>query len=267
MAEETTEEAPITAVTAAQSEAVAPDAADLELVGRPAPEQTNKKKRSIRTRSLFIGALALGVVGGVAGGYTVQALREPTALPPLSVAQPVYPLSAVYDGTQPQALPASVDDATITNGDLTKLLLPTPPGARAGSIDHAWMSLIDEADLCSNPASCFSTNIIDDVARIADTAWTRADGTYIEIRITQYQPGNSNWPEKNLPTYTGEKKLTPPAGIPAAGYANTDSHGQKYDFVSAVHGDLSVDFWVTSDTSTPDPSIINDLITQQMARL
>jgi hypothetical protein len=34
-----------------------------------------------------------------------------------------------------------------------------------------------------------------------------------------------------------------------------------------VHGDLVVDFWVTSPTTVPNPSIIDNLITQQMGRL
>ena len=232
------------------------------------PEKPRKKRR-VRTGPLFAAALVLGVLGGIAGGYTVQARREPTPLPALRVAKPVYPRSPLYDGTRPPTLPASVDDATIVDGDLTKLLLPTPTGAKATFNDHGWMSLIDEADTCTNPASCFSVNLSDGVARIADTAWNLGDGTYVEIRILQYRPGNSNKPDYNLTSFSvpDGNELTLPAGIPANGYEYKDSNGQNDDHAMAMHGDVAVYFWVTSSTRVPDPSIINNLITQQMARL
>ena len=228
-----------------------------------------KKKRRIRTGPLFAAALTLGVLGGIAGGYVVQARREPTPLPALRVAVPVYPRSPLYDGMRPPALPANVDDATIVDGDLTKLLLPTPAGAKATFNDHGWMTLIDEADTCVDPASCFSINMSDNVARIADTAWNLGDGTYVEIRMFQYRPGHSDRPDYNLTSFSvpDGHELTLPAGIPASGYEYKDSNGQNDDHAMAMHGDVAVYFWVTSSTRVPDPSIINNLITQQMARL
>ena len=232
------------------------------------PEKPEKKRR-IRTRTLFAAALVLGVVGGVAGGYAVQAKRQPTPLPPLNVAAPVYPRGPVYDGIRPSPLPANADDATIADGDLTKLLLPTPAGARATVNDHGWMTLADEADTCAKPAGCFSTDVNTGVARIADTAWNRPDGIYVEIRIFQYLPGHSDVPDNGLDSFlsAGGKTLTLPAGIPAVGYEYKDDHGDNNDHALAVHGSLAVYFWVTSPTRVPDPSIVGDLITQQMARL
>jgi len=237
--------------------------------GRPENLEPPKKKRRIRTRTLFVSALALGIVGGVAGGYAVQATRQPTALPPLNVAAPVYPRGPVYDGKRPSPLPANADDATIADGDLTKLLLPTPAGAKATVNDHGWMTLADEADTCTNPARCFSTDVITGVARIADTAWNRPDGIYVEIRIFQYRAGHSDVADNGLDSFldAGGKALTPPAGIPAVGYEYKDDHGDNDDHALAVHGSLAVYFWVSSPDRVPDPSIIDDLITQQMARL
>lgn len=245
-----------------------PIAEQVELVADDATRKPAEKRR-IRTRTLFTAALVLGVVGGVAGGYAVQARRQPTPLPTLSVAPPVYPRSPLYDGIRPPSLPANVDDATIANGDLTKLLLPTPPGAKATFNDHGWMSLIEEADTCTNPAPCFSTDVITGVERIADTAWNRSDGVYVEIRILQYQPGHSDVPDNGLPSFVGStgKTLTLPSDIAAAGYEYTDENGDNDDHAMAVHGSLAVYFWVTSHTRVPDPSIVSDLITQQMARL
>jgi hypothetical protein len=232
-------------------------------------ETPPKRKRTVRTGRLFAGALVLGLVGGVVAGYTVQALRKPTPLPALRVTQPVYPVSPIYVGVQPPALPASSDDATIVNGDLTKLLLPTPSGATVDGIDHGWMELANEASTCDNPGGCFSTDVIDGVARIADTSWKRGDGNVVEIRIFQYVPGYSVWVDKAYTDYstTSHTTLKLPAGIPAAGYEYKDSQGENDDHAVAVHGNLAVYFWVTSSAHVPDPSIISNVITQQMARL
>ncbi|MBS2961796.1 hypothetical protein KGA66_01960 [Actinocrinis puniceicyclus] len=226
------------------------------------------RKRTVKTRTLFTGAVVLGLVGGASAGYTVQALRTPTPLPPLSVAQPLYPLSPIYDGVRTAGLPTSQDDATVVDGDLTKLLLPTPAGATA-TIDHTWMDLLGEADTCDDTASCFDTDLHDGVARIADTAWMRGDGLFEEIRILQYLPGHSSYADHGLNDLLagGGAKLSMPDGIAAAGKETFDSHHEYDDHAVSVHGDLAVYFWVTSATHVPDPSIINDLIKRQMVRL
>lgn len=231
-------------------------------------EAAADRKRSVKTRTLFTGAVVLGLLGGASAGYTVQALRTPTPLPPLSVAQPLYPLSPIYDGVRAAGLPASQDDATVVDGDLTKLLLPTPAGATT-TIDHTWMDLLGEADTCDDTASCFDTDLHDGVARIADTAWRRGDGLFEEIRIFQYLPGRSSYADRGISDMLagGGTKLRMPDGIAAAGHESFDSHDEYDDHAVAVHGDLAVYFWVTSRTHAPDPSIINDLITRQMARL
>lgn len=244
-------------------------AAEAAAEAEAAPAETPPKaKRTIRTRRLFTGALVLGVVGGVVAGYTIQALRKPTPLPAFSATQPVYPASQIYVGVQPPSLPAGSDDATTVNGDLTKLLLPTPSGAVADN-DHVWMGLADESNTCDDAGGCFTTDVDNGVARIADTSWKRSDGTFVEIRIFQYQPGNSDWVGKNYIDFpdTSRPALNLPAGVTAAGFEFKDSDGANDDHAIAVHGSLAVYFWVTSTTRLPDPSIINDLITRQMARL
>lgn len=258
-------------VSATTAAAQATDPIEAEPVApiEPEPIAPPKPKRSIKTKPLFAGAIALGLVGGVAAGYTVQAMRKPTPLPPLTVAQPVYAHGPIYDGTRPPALPASLDDATVVNGDLTKLLLPTPAGASASYLDHAWMSLESEAQTCDNAASCFSTNVHSGVVRIADTSWKRSDGLYVEIRIFQHRPGDTNYADREIAQMNSANhaKIKMPDGVPAAGYEFFDSNGDNDDHAVAVHGDLAVFFWVTSATRVPDPSVIDDLIKQQMARL
>jgi hypothetical protein len=237
-------------------------AADTESAAPPKP------KRSIKTRTLFVSALVLGVIGGVAAGYTIQALRKPTPLPSLAVAQPVYPRSPIYDGTRPPGLPASQDDATTVDGDLTKLLLPTPAGAQATFLDHQWVEISQDAADCNKPDDCFTSALTNHLARIAGTTWTRSDGLFVDIRMYQYQPGYSGTADSELRAAQGHSgALSLPDSVSAAGYEFVDSNGDNDDFAVALHGDLAVYFWVTSSSHVPDPSIISNLITQQMARL
>ena len=233
----------------------------------PAPTKP-KRSRSISTRRLFAGAIVLGVIGGVAGGFTIQAMRSPTPLPPLAVTQPVYPRGPIFDGTRPPALPASQDDATIVNGDLTKLLLPTPAGATASFYDHEWVELSQDAADCTLPATCLANELNSRLVRIAATTWTQSDGLFIEIRMYQHLPGHFDAVATDLAAAKGRSNtLTLPDSVTAAGYEFSASDGYNDDFAVAVHGDLAVDFWVTSKNHAPDPSIISKLITQQMARL
>ncbi len=247
--------------TATEAEAGAESAA-------AAPSEPTKPRRSVSTRKLFAGAIVLGIVGGVAGGFTIQAMRRPTPLPPLAVTQPVYPRGPIFDGTRPPALPASQDDATIVNGDLTKLLLPTPAGATASFYDHEWVELSQDAADCTLPANCLADELNSRLVRIAATTWTQGDGLFIEIRMYQHLPGHFDAVATDLASAKGHSNaLTLPDSVVAAGYEFVASDGYNDDFAVAVHGDLAVDFWVTSKNHVPDPSIISKLITQQMARL
>ncbi|HZP50739.1 hypothetical protein, partial [Actinocrinis sp.] len=225
-------------------------------------------RRSVSTRKLFTGAIVLGVIGGVAGGFTIQAMRSPTPLPPLAVTQPAYPRGPIFDGTRPPALPASQDDATIVNGDLTKLLLPTPAGATASFYDHEWVELSQDAADCTLPATCLANELNGRLVRIAATTWTQSDGLFVEIRMYQHLPGHFDAVATDLASAKSRSNtLTLPDSVTAAGYEFSASDGYNDDFAVAVHGDLAVDFWVTSKNHAPDPSIISKLITQQMARL
>ena len=195
-------------------------------------------------------------------------MRKPTPLPPLAVTQPVYPRSPIYDGTRPPSLPASQDDATIVNGDLTKLLLPTPAGATAAFFDHEWVELSQDASDCTLPAECMSNALSSGLVRIAATTWNQSGGLFVEIRMYQHLPGKFDAVETDLASAKSHNNTLPmPDGVAAAGYEFVDSDGSNDDFAVAVHGDLAVDFWVTSKDHAPDPSIISNLITQQMARL
>jgi hypothetical protein len=235
-------------------------------------KRKRKRKRSISTVKLYSLMIVIGIVVGAGAGYAIQEQRTPTPLASFAVAQPKYPQSSLFTGQLPTMLPSTDDDFTIVDGDLTKILLPTPIGATA-DYDHVWLTLEDAASFCSNQSACFISALSNNVSRIADTSWTLTDGTYVEIRITQYAEGSSGSASEVYNSYgspAGSTELTLPSGTDALGYAyqDTTNNGANTDYAVTLHGNLLIEFWVEADDATvPDPSIINGLITRQLARL
>jgi hypothetical protein len=223
----------------------------------------------MRTTTLFGAAVAIGIVGGVGTGYAIQATRPATPLPPLAQTQPRYAPVAVYQGIAPAMLPGSQDDATLTDGDLTKLLLPTPAGATTypDLWDHQLINVEQDSDLCDNAVTCFSDDYNEGVVAIADTNWLQ-NGYHYEIRIFRFAPGKSTqalqWSNDDA---AQSNLLSLPAGVSGSGYEYADKYGSNDDTASAVHGDLVVKFWVSSTSVVPNPSLIDGLISQQMERL
>jgi hypothetical protein len=256
----------------AVTEVVAPTPVEPPAETPVKPPVKVKRKRSISTPTLYALMVVVGLVVGVGSGYAVQSERPPTPLPPLAVAQPKYPPGALFTGQLPVPLPIADDDATITNGDLTQVLLPTPIGATAiPGLDHVWQTLAEQAAYCTNQATCFTNDLADGIARIAETGWSLSDGTMEQITITQYFPGSSGKAAADYNTdgtADGNMSLTPPPGTDAIGYtySNPDSGGST-DYMVALHGDLLIEFLVWSVSEDPDPSVINGLVSQQLARL
>ncbi|HEV2640450.1 MAG TPA: hypothetical protein VGX23_35280 [Actinocrinis sp.] len=239
-----------------------------------APAPKPRRKYAIPTPALYSLLLVVGLVAGVGAGWEVQHGRRPTPLAPLSVAQPKYPQGPLFVGQPPVLLPAAQDDGSIAMGDLTTVLLPTPSGATAiPDDDHIWETLADEADNCVDQSSCLSNALTDGVDRIADTAWTLADGDLAEITITEYFPGSSGqaYSDFNQDKDGGDDStaLPAPTDSGAEGYTYTNSgNSGSTDYMVALHGNLLVEFLVWSQNApAPDPSYIDGLVTQQLARL
>ena len=240
----------------------------------PAPAPKAKRKRTIPTPALYSLLAVLGLIVGAGAGYAVQYERKPTPLPALAVAQPVYPPSAPYTGEQPSPLPTGQDDASVADGNLVGLLVPTPGGATAipGS-DHTWLTLADLASNCVNQSACLSNELSEGVSRAAQTAWSVGGSELVQITITEYSPGFS---DKAAADFTqdqsggdGTDSLSAPTGSGAQGYSypNPDDTGTT-DYMVALHGNLLVEFLVwTTSAPAPDPSYIDGLVTQQLARL
>ncbi|WP_234048311.1 hypothetical protein [Streptomyces liliifuscus] len=149
------------------------------------PAAAARVRRRGRTTVLIATAAVLGVVAGTCAGYLIQADREPTELPSLS--QPSLPQA---EGNGPQPLSAAQDRRVRTDGDLRKLLIKRPGGARditsAEGVD-GWVGLDTYADGYTEPTAAYSTLIDDEFRRAAVTAWQTGGTHSVVIRLVQYR--------------------------------------------------------------------------------
>ncbi|MFD4262153.1 hypothetical protein ACFWR9_32135 [Streptomyces sp. NPDC058534] len=126
----------------------------------------------------------LGLVAGTCGGYLVQADRRPTKLPSLT-----QPLSPPAVGKTPKPLPAAQDRRVRTDGDLRKLLLKKPRGAREAEwVEGAdgWMDLASYAEKYQKTGKKFSQYIHDEFRRAAVASWSVDDSYNVEIYLVQF---------------------------------------------------------------------------------
>ncbi|MBA4866738.1 hypothetical protein H1V43_36685 [Streptomyces sp. PSKA54] len=93
-------------------------------------------------------------------------------------------------GKAPEPLSAAQDRRVKTGGDLRKLLLKRPSGARDAVYtpgSDGWMSLAEYAGQFTEPDAAFSDLVADEFRRAAVTSW-RVGSTYsVEIRLVQYR--------------------------------------------------------------------------------
>jgi hypothetical protein len=218
----------------------------------------------------------LGVVAGTCVGYLVQADREPTELPSLS--QPSLPQAG---GKGPQPLSASQDRRVRTDGDLRKLLVERPSGARdttsAEGVD-GWMSLDAYADGYTQPAAAYSTLIDDEFRRAAVTAWRTGGTRSVVIALVQYrQEEGLAARDRVVDEQYGESEYgTDSWAVPGTGDGmayvrkqpeNKAGYLPMYSAeVHAWRGDIAMQIFV-NDTRPITKAKIMDLAEQQMERL
>lgn len=229
-----------------------------------------------RTASLIAAAAVLGVVTGACTGYLVQADREPTALPSLS-----QPVLTQKKGEAPAPWPAARDRRVKTDGDLRKLLLKKPRGAKDEEFlmgDDGWMRLADYASLFEESAREFGGLVADEFRRAAVTGWRKGDTT-VEIRLVQYRQeevtvaadhaaGAQHWSEAEDDVDSWD--------IPGTGdgmaYVHTrpDSEpGYLPVYTAEAHawrGDIHMEIWI-ADTKRISKKEILGLAERQMERL
>ncbi len=222
-------------------------------------------------------AVVLGVLGGGAVGYDVQYNRTPTPLPPVSVAQPQYPLT---HAAQPPLSPAD-DDMVKTDGDLTKLLLPAPsgatPGGQSGSIVNYW-NLAQYAEQFVVPGNEFSELADHGFRRAANANWNQGNNQFCIIDLVQFTHADEGGALQqmqdladNAASWTGSTSVAVQGSDNDVVYAGVKSHtagastyyeGRAF----GVHGDIAVevDFQSGSPVSA---QTMQGLLQKQMERL
>ncbi|MFJ5026549.1 hypothetical protein ACIQB5_00370 [Streptomyces sp. NPDC088560] len=237
-------------------------------------ESPERPGRRGRTAALIAGTAGLGVVAGLCTGYVVQAGRPPTRLPSLS--QPAVPQGK---GTV-EPLSAADDRRVKTDGDLRKLLLKRPKGARAtdfGSAD-GWMDLADYASAFKNPTGAFKDELKSEFRRAAQTTWQT--GTYdVEIRLVQYHQVSAPGAAKHVEEQRYWAERDPDTGsspIPGTGDGMVFVHRTPkaesgylpvYSAEAlASRGDIYMDIWITDTKPIPENEIM-ELAKRQVAQL
>lgn len=256
----------------AEGEPVEPAAPATEA---PSAESRSPRRRG-RTTTLIAGAAVLGVVAGACAGYLIQADRDPTPLPPLS--QPVLP-QAKGDGPEP--LSAAQDRRVKTEGDLRKLLLKKPAGARNAewTAGDGWLDIAEYANDFTDPAEKFTDLVGDEFRRAAVVGWKVGSSYSVEIRLVQFRQEDSMAAVDSSLNHQGwaeEESGTDSWAVPGTGdgmayvHARPDTEpGYLPQYSAEAHawrGDVSMDIWVYGTKRIAKKTIM-DLAERQMERL
>ncbi|MGX1886422.1 hypothetical protein [Streptomyces sp. NPDC055287] len=158
---------------------------------RPAGTAPRVRPRG-RTTLIIAAAAVLGIVGGGAVGYTVQAERPPVPLPALAQAGLAYPDKALPQGKEPEPLSAKEDRRVRTDGDLRKRLVPKPAGARTADkdwLEDGWVDLASYALDFESEDYMFGELTGADFRRIAAVAWKQDAHREVNVRLVQFRAG------------------------------------------------------------------------------
>ncbi|MFF2847150.1 hypothetical protein ACFVT5_12525 [Streptomyces sp. NPDC058001] len=220
----------------------------------------------------------LGVVAGTCTGYLIQADRTPTPLPSLS-----QPTIEQAKGPAPEPLSAAQDRRVKTDGDLRKLLLSKPKGARyekdAEGVDQNWLSLPAFAGLYKRPSNGFDNLLALEFRRAAVRIWKQGDGPYVEIRLVQYHQREELQAQGSVEDqqyWAEDEDGTASHSIPGTGAGMAYVHSRpdtRPGYVSvytaeayAWRGDIAMELWVYDDKPISKAKIV-DVAKRQMERL
>ncbi|MFV5995643.1 hypothetical protein ACNPQM_25215 [Streptomyces sp. NPDC056231] len=176
-------------------QAIEPTAAPPAVVPAPVagPVSAPVKPRSRgRTALLIAAAAVLGIAGGTAVGYGVQADRAPTPLPALSQPNLAYPAKALPSDQVPDPLPVSQDRQMKTDGDLRELLIDRPSGwtdQKQPRLDDGWMSVDTYARDFERADRAFEYLVESDIRRVAAASWTKGRYRTVNVWLVQFRSG------------------------------------------------------------------------------
>ncbi|MEU2625101.1 hypothetical protein ABZ642_44545 [Streptomyces sp. NPDC007157] len=241
------------------------------------PERPRRRRR---TGVLIATAAVLGVVAGTCVGYLVQADREPTALPPLS-----QPSVAQAKGAGPEPLSAAQDRKAKVDGDLRKLLLSRPRGARKGLYtvgNDGWLDASAYAETSRSPDAAFRDLVGDkEFRRAAVTEWRESGDFDVEIRLIQYrqeEKGTEAADAADSAYYYAEAAdddSTDGWPVPGTGDGMAYVHNKpdtSYGVsvysaeAHAWRGDIALEVWISDTKPIPKAKVL-DLAKRQMERL
>lgn len=152
-----------------------------------------KRRPRGRTALIIAAAALLGISGGTAVGYGVQAGRAPTPSAALSQPDLAYPAKALAADRVPDPLPASQDRQVRTDGDLRKLIAPRPAGWSENKdmafAQDGWMDVESYALEFEDEGYMFSRLLEDDIRRVAAAAWKRGEYRTANVWLVQFRSG------------------------------------------------------------------------------
>jgi hypothetical protein len=226
---------------------------------------------------MIAGAAVLGIVAGACTGYLIQADRAPTALPPLS--QPV--VGQAKGEVEP--LSAAHDRRIRTDGDLRKLLVKRPKGAKDSPLaegSDGWEDLATFAGGYNRPATTFDNLVDDEFRRAATSAW-RVGDSHVKIQLVQFRqeskPAAADWAESGRDWADGQDD-TRSWPVPGTGDGNGMAYvhdtaesvaGQVELYTAEAHawrGDIYMAIYL-ADTKPISKAKIMDLAEQQVGKL
>jgi hypothetical protein len=240
-------------------------------------EQVRPRRRG-RTTLMIAAAAVLGIAAGTCTGYLIQADREPTPLPPLS--QPV-----VGQGKgEVEPLSAAQDRKVRLDGDLRKLLVDRPKGARDTEVvggSDGWMDLAEYAERYERPAGAFTDLAGDGFRRAVTTSWRVGETYNVWIYLAQFRQdtvlGASEW-SSNGQFWADDEDDTRSWPLPGTG----DGNGYVYVHdtperdpgylplysaeAHAWRGDVYMEIWIYDSKPVPKAKIM-DLAKRQVGRL
>ncbi|MDQ0684681.1 hypothetical protein QFZ56_003644 [Streptomyces achromogenes] len=229
-----------------------------------------------RTTLMIAGAALLGVAAGTCTGYVIQAGRAPTALPPLS--QPVVGQA----GGEAEPLSAAQDRRVKTDGDLRRLLITRPKGAKDSRFPvgrDGWADLASYAGEYKSPADAFDSLAGSEFRRAATTSWRMGENDNVEINLVQFRqendPSAAEWADSGR-SWAEKEEDTRDWPIPGTGDGTVyvhDAPARKPGYLPlyaaealAWRGDVYMEIRV-NDSKPISKAKIMDLAVRQMGKL
>ncbi|MEU6228706.1 hypothetical protein [Streptomyces sp. NPDC047042] len=235
------------------------------------------RQRGGRTTLLIASAAVLGLLAGACAGYLVQADREPTALPPIS-----QDVLAQAEGEGPEPLSAAQDRRVRTGGDLRKLLLRKPAGAKESDRlegTDGWLDIAAYSDDFTEAGEKFIDLVNKEFRRAAVVGWEIGGSHRVEIRLVQFRQEDSKAAAESSSSHQdwAESGTSVDSwAIPGTGDGMAYVHTRPYtepgyvtQYAAEAHarrGDVAMEIWV-HDTKPIAGKTILDLAERQMERL